>query len=69
MNRIDYTNLGGFPLTEDALDFMQQSYSQVLSGLAAAVGNKVIVSGCEITGTNISAGWIYKPPVRCGSES
>lgn len=56
--RIDFTQPGGFPLTQNALDFMQQSYRKAIQGLADLAGNSVIVSGMEENGSNVADGWI-----------
>lgn len=58
MNRIDLTNVGGFPFDEDALDFMQQAYLAALSAIARLVGNKVILYGVEVASGSVSSGWI-----------
>jgi len=59
MNKVEQlTNLGGFPMTQYTLDFMQQSYRDALGGLARLVGNAVIVSGMEETGNTVANGWI-----------
>jgi microcystin-dependent protein len=49
MNKIDFTQPGGFPLTQDTLGFLQSAYTEVLGGLAAFLGDKVILSGCTIS--------------------
>ncbi len=56
--KIDYSNLGGFPLTQDVLAFMQDSYRDVLSAIARLCGNKVIVYGVTVAGANVSDGWL-----------
>lgn len=56
--RIDYTQLGGFPLTQDALDFMQQAYQEAIAALASLVGDGVIVSGMTDNGSTVTDGWI-----------
>lgn len=57
--RIDFSNIGGFPLEQDTLDFMQTSYRGALGAIAKLCGNKVIVTGVENDGAdNISDGWI-----------
>lgn len=58
--RIDYTQLGGFPITQDVLDFMQQSYRGAFGALASIIGSATILSGVVVnTGTNtVSNGWI-----------
>lgn len=56
--RIDLTNLGGFPLEQDTLKFMQDSYAAAFGAMAAHFGDKVIVSGVQVSGSNVSDGWI-----------
>jgi hypothetical protein len=56
--RIDYSNLGGFPLTQDTLKFMQDSYRPALGVMALLAGNKTILSGVIVNGSNVSDGWI-----------
>ncbi|RAJ75542.1 hypothetical protein CLV59_109156 [Chitinophaga dinghuensis] len=56
--RVDFGNLGGFPLTQDLLLYMQSSYRDAISGMAKVCGNNVIVSGMEDNGTSFSDGWI-----------
>lgn len=58
MNRIDFSNLGGLPVTQNTLDFLQHSYMAALSGVAKLCGNKTILAGVESSGGNVSAGWI-----------
>lgn len=47
MNRIDLTQVGGFPLTQDTLDFMQSAYGESIGAVATLLGDKVILTGCE----------------------
>lgn len=56
--RIDLTQLGGFPLTQDVLDFLQVSYREAFKGIAALCGDKTILSGVVVTGPAVSDGWI-----------
>ncbi|MBV8255011.1 MAG: hypothetical protein JO154_20590 [Chitinophaga sp.] len=56
--RVDFGNLGGFPLTQDLLSYMQSSYRDAISGMAKVCGNNVIISGMEDNGTSFSDGWI-----------
>lgn len=56
--RIDLTQLGGFPLTQDALDFMQSAYQEAIAGLAKLAGDSVIVSGMVDNGASVTDGWI-----------
>lgn len=56
--RIDLTNLGGFPLEQDTLKFMQDSYDAAFQAVAKLCGDKTILSGVVVTGGNVSSGWI-----------
>lgn len=58
MNRIDFTKLGGFPVTQFTFDFMQKAYSDIFAGFAKTFGDLVILNGCEIGGGLISDGWM-----------
>ncbi|RFM32269.1 phage baseplate protein [Chitinophaga silvisoli] len=59
MNKIEQlTNLGGFPMTQYTLDFMQSSYHDSLAGISRLIGSGVIVSGMEEVGNNVADGWI-----------
>ena len=56
--RIDLTNLGGFPFTQDTLSFMQDSYRVAFAAIARLCGSKSIVYGVEVNGSNVTDGWI-----------
>lgn len=56
--RIDLTRLGGFPMTQQTLAFMQDSYRDALGAIAQFVGDKVIVAGLNIAGSTATNGWI-----------
>lgn len=56
--RIDLTNLGGFPLEQDTLKFMQESYDAGFQAVAKLCGNKTILSGVVVSGSVVSDGWI-----------
>ena len=58
MNHIDFSNLGGLPLTQERLDFLQQSYLSAFSGVAKLCGNKTILNGVVSDGVNVTDGWI-----------
>ena len=58
MNRLDLSNLGGLPFTQDRLDFLQQSYLAAFGALAKLCGDKVILTGVELAAGNVSDGWI-----------
>ncbi|MCZ2393427.1 MAG: hypothetical protein LC105_06205 [Chitinophagales bacterium] len=56
--KIDFTQLGGFPSTQNTFDFMQNAYNDAIAGLARAVGEKVIVSGVEENNSQVTDGWV-----------
>lgn len=56
--RIDLTNLGGFPLEQDTLSFMQDSYRGAFAAIAQLCGSKTILFGVQLLAGNISNGWI-----------
>lgn len=56
--RIDFSKTGGFPTTQNTLDFMQQAYVHAIQALADLAGNRVIISGMEENNNQISDGWI-----------
>jgi hypothetical protein len=58
MNRFDYSNLGGQPIDLDHLNKVQQAYNEGIMGIAKAFGDKVILSGVDVTGSNVSDGFI-----------
>jgi hypothetical protein len=57
MNKIDFTQPGGYPLDQDTFGFMQMN-AQMVAQLAALCGPFAILSGCEQTGSNVSNGYI-----------
>lgn len=58
MNQLDLTKNGGLKFTQQILEFMQSSYTDTIMSLARAFGDKVILTGCVITGGSISDGWL-----------
>ena len=56
--RIDFTQQGGFPLTQEILAFMQEGYSGLSDAIAAVVGNNTIISGVELLNDSFTNGWI-----------
>lgn len=56
--RIDFTKLGGYPLSQEDFDWLQTSYRNALAALANLVGDKVILTGMVEGGGNVTAGWI-----------
>jgi len=69
MNRLDVSDVGGFPVVLDDLDFLQDAFKGAFEGIGAMAGANLlaadgfIISGCEKTSpggvTNIAAGFIY----------
>jgi hypothetical protein len=57
--KIDFSKTGGFPLTQDAMAFLQDAYNDVLSSLTGIIGNYAIITGVvNDGGGNYSNGWI-----------
>ena len=67
MKAIDFTQPGGFPLTQDQLDYLQSAYTECVNTLGSLGSNNstaAILSGMESTAgiggvTNVSAGWFF----------
>lgn len=57
MNTINFTQTGGFPLDQNVLGFMQ-AQSQLAQQPANFGGQLCIISGCVVTGANVSAGFV-----------
>ena len=57
MDKLTLENKRDFPLTTNALKFMQSAYA-MLEKLAAIGGDNYIVSGCTVTGSSVSAGYM-----------
>ena len=67
MKTFDFSKTGGFPLTQNRLDYMQQGYIEALIAILKIAGhNSCILWGCEVSqdgGTlvwTMQPGWIYK---------
>lgn len=58
MNKLDVNQVGGFPLTTRILDELQK-ISAVFNGLGGIAGDRTILSGCELTGSTVSDGFVY----------
>jgi len=56
--QLDLTKTGGLYVYQETLDWLQTAYSQLLDGLAAGYGNKVIISGLTPAGGSVSDGWV-----------
>lgn len=57
MNTLALANKQNFPLTTDALRFMQEAYA-ALEQLTKLGGDNYILSGCVVTGSSASSGWM-----------
>ncbi len=53
-----YDKTGGFPFDQQTLEFMQDAYTRVVTGLGGMFGDNVILSGVEDTGSNYTDGWV-----------
>lgn len=58
MNNINFTQIGGFPMTTNILGKMQTAYS-LFNAFGNIVGDKTIISGCDVAGVNTSNGVVY----------
>jgi len=56
--RIDFSNLGGYPIAEEDFEWMQSSYRNAFAALSGLIGNNTIVSGMVETGGNVTSGWL-----------
>ncbi|PQL95212.1 hypothetical protein [Apibacter adventoris] len=60
MNKLEYNNAGGFPMTTNRLEDIQETYTLPINGLAAMAGDLAIISGCYESGNNIiTDGFIF----------
>ncbi|MEN5434081.1 hypothetical protein ABE545_10600 [Sphingobacterium faecium] len=57
MNKVNFQQVAGFPLSTDVLNFVQTSYSQ-LASLTGLGGKDYILSGCEVNAGNVSDGTV-----------
>lgn len=58
MNSIDFTQAGGLWTYQDTLKFLQDTYSPLLNAITTALGDRIIISGCAITGSQVAPGWL-----------
>lgn len=58
MNKLNFNQTGGFPLSTNILDAMQTAYS-LFNKLGGLAGNFAIIFGCEVSGSNVSDGVVY----------
>lgn len=58
MNQINFQQIGGFPFETETLNALQQAYN-IFNSYGAVLGDKVIVSGCNLVGSTVQDGIIY----------
>lgn len=58
MNKLNFSNAGGFPLETNILAFMQDAYD-ILNAIGEIAGNLSILKGCTVIGTTVSDGIVY----------
>jgi hypothetical protein len=58
MDILDLTKNGGLKFTQQILDFMQTSYTDVFLALGKSFGDKVIINGCNVAAGVVSDGWL-----------
>lgn len=56
--RLDLSKLGGYPLTQKDLDWMQVSYRGAFAALSNFTGSMVIIAGMQEAAGAVTAGWI-----------
>ena len=64
MKSIKTDNTGGMPLKQYTLQKLQESYFELFYSMISYLGinrttGKYIISGCEIVGADITAGWMF----------
>ena len=67
MKKIDFTHAGGFPLTQDELDYLQQAYGECINALTAMGSDgstPMIISGMVQTvpsagSVAVTDGWLF----------
>ncbi len=64
MKAIDFTHTGGFPLTQNELDYLQQAYTECINAFGAMGGNgPSLITGMgesfSLGTTTISDGWFF----------
>ena len=58
MNTINFNQVGGFPMTTTILGRMQTAFS-IFNSLGNIVGDKTIISGCTVNGSETSPGVVF----------
>lgn len=55
---IDFSQQDGLWVFQETLAKMQSSYKDTIAAAIAIFGDKIIMSGCDVSGANITSGWI-----------
>jgi len=58
MNKTNFVQTGGFPLSTERLEELEKAYS-IFNAYGALAGDLTIISGCVTTGSNVSDGYVY----------
>ena len=58
MNKIDFNQVGGFPLTTNILGKLQTAFT-LFNALGNIAGDMTIISGCEVVGSTVANGVVY----------
>jgi hypothetical protein len=59
MNTIPFNDQPSFPLAADDLQNMQEYYKRIATALGTLLGGNAIISGCTVSGAQISAGVVF----------
>ena len=64
MRKIDFSQIGGYPLAQDDLGYLQGAYTECLKAMASICnsgGAPVIITGMAVSGggNTVSDGWLY----------
>jgi hypothetical protein len=57
-NFIDFSRTGGFPLTQNVLDIMQEQTTTKTKAMGRALGQFLILEGCNVVGNTVEPGFI-----------
>ena len=58
MNYIDFDQLGGFPLSTNILKKLQSAFA-LFNSLGQIAGDKTIIAGCTVAGSNVGNGVVF----------
>lgn len=58
MNIIKFLQTGGIPFDADTINFIQSAYT-VFNAFGSLAGDKTIISGCNVVGSQTSDGYIF----------